>query len=94
MRGRARGKLQLQTSEQDKQFGGSQKGGFQKGGVGGCSPTRAQKKERRHQSRNEGFKNGTTVPQTGTRVHGPYPPYGWDFAEEFRKNSGKTPATL
>ena len=27
-------------------------------------------------------------------VNGPHPQYGWDFPEEFRKNSGKTPETL
>ena len=26
--------------------------------------------------------------------YGPYPQYGWDFWEKFRKNSGKTPETL
>ena len=40
--------------------GGSPKGGFQKGGFGGCSPE--------PQNRNEGTKNGTTVPKTGMRA--------------------------
>ena len=48
-------------------LGGSQKGGVQKGGFGGCSPYT--------QNQNEGAKDetvvqkiGTTVPKTGTTV--------------------------
>ena len=40
--------------------GSSQKGGFQKGGFGGCSLD--------PQNRNEGTKNGMTAPKNGTRV--------------------------
>ena len=40
-------------------FGGSQKGGFSKRGSGRCSLD--------PQNRNEGTKNGTTVPEIGTR---------------------------
>ena len=59
---------------------GSQRGGFQKSGFGGCSPapksgTRVPSDVPRYQNQNEGTCGCSPVPKTGTRAHSPKPPF-------------------
>ena len=73
-------RAQSQFQEQGISFGGTQKGDFQKGGLGGCSPER--KPERgyvrmfpRNKNRNGGTFGCSPGTKTGTRVHSPKPPF-------------------
>ena len=71
----------LRSCAPQAKVGGSEKGGFLKGGFGGCSwtpknSTRVQKTKQQYQKLERGYdKNGTTVPKTGTRAHSPKPPF-------------------
>ena len=79
-------------------IGGSRKGGFQKGGFGGCSPVpktgmkvhsdvpRYEKPERGHIQMFPGTK-------TGTRVHSPKPPF-YENALLFPLDVQSAPAEL